>query len=49
MENKKQKNNRELDEDMQQHTGGGHPLKKLKQQSFEEFEQEFDKYDKPCV
>lgn len=30
-------------------TSGGHPLKKLKQQSLEDFEQEFSRIDKPCV
>ena len=28
---------------------GGHPLKKLRMQSLEEFEQEFMRADKPCV
>ena len=30
-------------------TAGGHPLRKLKRQTLEELEDEFMKYDKPCV
>ena len=30
-------------------SSGTHPLRKLKQQSFDDFEKEFTRYDKPCV
>jgi len=49
MENKNRKKmNNQLD-DYNEHTAGGHPLKKLKEQTFEDFEREFARYDKPCV
>jgi hypothetical protein len=31
------------------HTQGGHPVKKLRKQRFEEFEEEFMRQSKPCV
>ena len=39
------------DEDADFHSSqGGHPLRKLKGQSFEDFEKEYmTKYEKPCV
>ena len=30
-------------------TQGGHPVKKLRKQRFEEFEEEFMRQSKPCV
>ena len=30
-------------------TQGGHPVKKLRKQKFEEFEEEFMRQSKPCV
>ena len=36
-------------EDVVGNTQGGHPVKKLRKQRFEEFEEEFMRQSKPCV